>query len=727
MWTGLLSFILLIYPQDTEASWSRWSGWSMCSKSCDGGLSNQKRRCFGNSNCLGSEIRYRHCNTRSCSGFLTNDNDRICNIHNNPGSASSYREWVPISQQTYPCYVLCRDLSGNIPNEIKTNKEDGTKCSSQDNFYCIKGECKRLGCDWEVWSNKVIDSCGICGGDGSRCAKNDTQSHFYWLVDWSSCSVTCGTGHQESVIRCMNRQNKRRTMEYYCDRAKKPNDLIRECSLPDCRPQWEISSYGRCSVECGGGIQRRNIRCVQRSGRANLIVVGSYQCPDPIPMSEKACNLKFCPARWQTGKWSQCSVSCGIGTQIRSLTCVKYPTHGIEISVSHSECFNIRPEITRACTVKACFKEFYSLPSIVVDNSTFIQYRRMKRVYLNVGGRAILLAKQPVKIKCIVKNMDSRLIFWTKDDRLIPVTPYKRIHVSPNGVLKIKRTDPNIDKGVFTCMAGIEKASTYITFHNKKRASKAAKSIKNLQKDKTSLDKPQSDKIPGSYGYLKPEGSNSSDVAEFMVGDWSACSRTCGKGLQTRKVTCSVYTDNYIKIVPATQCKQQAKPVNVRKCLVQEFCPQWEADKWGECSIKNCKRIGKAVQHRTVFCTNGNGSSIHRSKCQNIPVPTGSRECENTECEVEWQTSRWTKCKPLCSPRGKKFRLFSCVWKKTHKLAHTQCKTLPRPLAWKPCKSKCINECRDHSRYCSLVGKLKMCRYQTFVDKCCQTCKHSKG
>lgn len=251
--------------------------------------------------------------------------------------------------------------------------------------------------------------------------------------------------------------------------------------------------------------------------------------------------------------------------------------------MSHSECFNIRPEIARACTVKACFKEFYSLPSIVVDNSTFIQYRRMKRVYLNVGGRAILLAKQPVKIKCIVKNMDSRLIFWTKDDRLIPVTPYKRIHVSPNGVLKIKRTDPNIDKGVFTCMAGIEKASTYITFQNKKRASKAAKSLKkNLQKDKTSLDKPQSDKIQGSYGYLKPEGSNSSDVTEFMVGDWSACSRTCGKGLQTRKVTCSVYTDNYIKIVPATQCEQQAKPVNVRKCLVQEFCPQWEADKWGE-------------------------------------------------------------------------------------------------------------------------------------------------
>lgn len=69
--------------------------------------------------------------------------------------------------------------------------------------------------------------------------------------------------------------------------------------------RWEISSYGRCSVECGGGIQRRNIRCVVGTGRANLIKVGSYQCPDPIPITEKACNLNFCPASWQTGKWSQ--------------------------------------------------------------------------------------------------------------------------------------------------------------------------------------------------------------------------------------------------------------------------------------------------------------------------------------------------------------------------------------------------------------------------------------
>lgn len=361
------------------------------------------------------------------------------------------------------------------------------------------------------------------------------------------------------------------------------------------------------------------------------------------------------------------------------MTCVKSPTHGIEINVSHSECFGARPETTRACSLEACFKEFFSVPSIVVDNSTFLQTQRMKKVYLNVGGKAILLPKQPVKIRCVVKNMDSRLIFWTKDDRLISVSPYKRVHVTPKGVLKIKRTDPNIDKGTFTCMAGIEKASTYITFQTKKKAVKVAKSMmKHVLQEVPSLDKPQSDKIPGSHDHLRSLGGNSSTLAEYMVSDWSACSRSCGAGVQTREVTCGVFSDKFIKIVSVKHCEHQKKPVNIKTCLLQDFCPQWDVDKWGEvnlflnlntthcsdvkyvlmflfllfrsntfvlfqCSVKTCKKVGKAVQRRAVYCTNGNGTVIRRSKCQNVPVPTGSRECDNADCKVEWITSKWTK------------------------------------------------------------------------------------
>ena len=64
-----------------------------------------------------------------------------------------------------------------------------------------------------------------------------------------------------------------------------------------------------------------------------------------------------------------------------------------------------------------------------------------------------------------------------------------------------------------------------------------------------------------------------------------------------------------------------------------------------QCTVKTCKKIGKAVQSRAVYCTNGNGTVMHQSECQNVPVPTGSRECDNTKCQVEWYTSKWTKVK----------------------------------------------------------------------------------
>lgn len=30
-----------------------------------------------------------------------------------------------------------------------------------------------------------------------------------------------------------------------------------------------------------------------------------YRCPDPVPLSERSCNLKFCQAEWSTGSWAE--------------------------------------------------------------------------------------------------------------------------------------------------------------------------------------------------------------------------------------------------------------------------------------------------------------------------------------------------------------------------------------------------------------------------------------
>lgn len=44
-----------------KSGWSAWTNWSTCSRSCDGGIAQQIRRCHS-SHCRGEPIRYRICN-----------------------------------------------------------------------------------------------------------------------------------------------------------------------------------------------------------------------------------------------------------------------------------------------------------------------------------------------------------------------------------------------------------------------------------------------------------------------------------------------------------------------------------------------------------------------------------------------------------------------------------------------------------------------------------------
>lgn len=45
-----------------KTGWSGWSEWSTCSRSCDGGVAQQLRRCHAPGACRGEPIRYRLCN-----------------------------------------------------------------------------------------------------------------------------------------------------------------------------------------------------------------------------------------------------------------------------------------------------------------------------------------------------------------------------------------------------------------------------------------------------------------------------------------------------------------------------------------------------------------------------------------------------------------------------------------------------------------------------------------
>jgi hypothetical protein len=58
-------------------------------------------------------------------------------------------------------------ISGRVLGLWRYEKILGKFLSSGDNSTCIGG------CDNKIWSEAVVDSCGVCGGNGDSCQGND--------------------------------------------------------------------------------------------------------------------------------------------------------------------------------------------------------------------------------------------------------------------------------------------------------------------------------------------------------------------------------------------------------------------------------------------------------------------------------------------------------------------------------------------------------------------------
>ncbi|XP_023568317.1 A disintegrin and metalloproteinase with thrombospondin motifs 7 isoform X3 [Octodon degus] len=140
---------------------------------------------------------------------------------------------------------------------------------------------------------------------------------------WSECTVTCGTGMQRQIVYCVEHQAGL-VDERHCDPLTRPDDNHRTCSEEPCPARWWAGEWQHCSRSCGSkGISRRAVLCLQSVGMEEQSVLNLSACEHlPRPPAETPCNPNVpCPATWAVGNWSQCSVTCGNGTQQRITIC----------------------------------------------------------------------------------------------------------------------------------------------------------------------------------------------------------------------------------------------------------------------------------------------------------------------------------------------------------------------------------------------------------------------
>ncbi|XP_050970725.1 A disintegrin and metalloproteinase with thrombospondin motifs 7 [Labeo rohita] len=149
-------------------------------------------------------------------------------------------------------------------------------------------------------------------------------SYFQWIYgSWTECSATCGTGVQRQVVHCVERTSGI-VEEHYCDPSTRPDDKQSKCNKGACPAIWWVGEWQKCSSSCGDiGLSKRTVLCIRSLGLDEQRALQPTECQHlPKPESIVPCNTHVsCPADWTTGSWSECSVSCEAGFQIRDVTC----------------------------------------------------------------------------------------------------------------------------------------------------------------------------------------------------------------------------------------------------------------------------------------------------------------------------------------------------------------------------------------------------------------------
>lgn len=123
-----------------------------------------------------------------------------------------------------------------------------------------------------------------------------------------------------------------------------------------------------------------------------------------------------------------------------------------------------------------------------------------------------------------------------------------------------------------------------------------------------------------------------SDISDWVLGEWSECSKSCGSGWSRRSIECRD-SDGFF----SSQCDRELKPTDIRPCG-DAPCPIWQMGPWSACS----RTCGQGERRRSVFCIDYKGKTVEQEMCDpnKIPEPA-SGQCNNHDCS--WKTwLQWT-------------------------------------------------------------------------------------
>ncbi|XP_053973328.1 A disintegrin and metalloproteinase with thrombospondin motifs 9-like isoform X2 [Hylaeus volcanicus] len=501
--------------------------------------------------------------------------------------------------------------------------------------------------------------------------------------EWGSCSVTCGGGVQYRTAVCEH-SNGRPVSEDNCARQEKY--LKRICGQDAC-PKWDFEKWTPCSVTCGVGKRRRQYLC-----HVDNRIVSHSHCGDSPPEVVEACNAGPCD-QWQVGDWSTCSVTCGEGIKQRKVLCKTSD------GTTSNKCSNSdKPEDIASCQLHPC--------PIVEDPSQ--QGNEVGDIIFRSGYQWHVGSYKECSKPCIDGYMSTVVKCVSTETETIAPDDYCDRKKKPLSAIPCNpHRCPMWNTGDWSqcnveCDAGFQ--------HRQVRCQSPYGEI--LPDDSChDSEKPEVVKICRKSPCMTPTNRKNrletNIFRKWKVSNWTSCSKSCGSGLQRRRVECTMRRGNHGPEVTVKdeQCSRLglAKPRSQRSCRRVACDYIWQEDAWSECSAK----CGQGIQRRTVTCyrTNRYGV-IDPAPSDNCPMdqkPSTEQTCKLRDCDDKyyWTAGPWKKCSHTCGQKGRQTRRLFCHDRTGKKVMRVNCPLKHKP----PRKQKC------NQRKCYPVSCLEAKKY----------------
>ncbi|KAM8887798.1 A disintegrin and metalloproteinase with thrombospondin motifs 17 isoform 1-T1 [Synchiropus picturatus] len=514
-------------PQHVDGDWSSWSPWSMCSRTCGTGVQFRQRKCDnpppspGGRHCQKASVEHKACEGTPCPKGAPSFRDLQCLSYDRHASKKKGTMLTAIINEEKPCVLFCSPMGRDVPVLMAERVMDGTPCGPFEADLCVNGRCQKIGCDGIIGSSAKEDHCGVCNGDGRSCkiVRGDFN-HTKGMVTARQCKrvSTCVMAKPRAVPKCFSCYIEALVIPAGARRIKvvesKPSHsflALKDTSKRSINSDWKIELPGEFQLA------GTTVRYVRRGLWEKISAKGPTQSPLHLMVLlfhdqsygihyEYTVTLNVSQERsseeqrdaehlyiWTHSSWQDCTVQCGGGEMRTVVSCMRIANKSME-SVNSSFC---HPENRPQPQVRRC-------------NSQPCQYRWVTGEW---GSCSVSCGKglQQREVVCVYQLQNGSLIHTRG--------AYCQGHRPP---------------AVQDCEGRL-----CLTMWEASEWSKCSSDCgEGVRRRSVSCTNPQGLCDPLSQPSQEEPCEDHSNCYEWKTGDWSKCSTSCGKGLQSRVVQC---------------------------------------------------------------------------------------------------------------------------------------------------------------------------------------------